>query len=667
MSSHAPVSLPLFVTSLTEAAGDALCLCASLRGAGGLTVLVDLRAWPPRLAEHHGGALNAARSRGGEWLVHAYAGDAPPYAWRLRTYAAVDAEAPRGDEGEPIPAPDLTEVLAHLEGASRDLEATRGNAVEDVAYLGDHAILLPRQVGLAGRRHPWIHRDGAWVEERSLPAFSKDPSEVRERCSLHTVALADGGDVLVWDGFCFEQEGRRGFARTFEHRIDAPWWHPWSPVPAGSDGFFYLEGGMSLAEIHRGGAPRRLHLPGVHLRRAVPGPDGTIVLLKMDGGAMIYDPREETIAAIPPDLLETGDRVELLWWSSSGFLVSFARRDGELRAASRADLDALPREHASAVVERESAPRKRPASAALQDGRSASRPRLCAHGARDLIVTASERELHAHTVDEPLWGLTWEHEIVAVAADGRRVIVLDASGRLHALRPESGMPAGAVGTGSSPRSLAVAAGGLIAVLDAGGVYLDDSLRKLPFELPLAAAFDGDGRRLLVTGERRRAALIVPEAGTVEPLPPPPEEVHAVAWTGKDRWIALGERSLLRFDLAARAWEVAEATQVGDHVARSPSGALLAVAVGKGSVHVVDAETLAFKTAVNYPDTYSSSEDPLAVTGLAFLDEERLVVGLTRNNANILRLGGGAQRLDTFPGAPDDRWILIYDGDFLCAG
>src|SRR5262249_31711871 len=129
-----------------------------------------------------------------------------------------------------------------------------------LCFVGERAVLVPRHVGLGERCFPWIERDGAWVEDRSVPPFTKSAEKSRDRCVARGVRLGDGSDVLLWNGWCLEPH-REGFARTFEHRLDVPWWTTWEPAPVGPDGFFYLDANSRLFEARRGGEPPRAHLP----------------------------------------------------------------------------------------------------------------------------------------------------------------------------------------------------------------------------------------------------------------------------------------------------------------------------------------------------------------------------------------------------------------------
>jgi hypothetical protein len=644
---------------------DGTELVFNSRGARGpATGVLDLAVTPPGMAmEQSAGTLDASRSRSGRWILHQYVGPKPPYAWRLRVRARASDERPEREEPVPLPVPDVTEVLPHLDcEVARRIEQEETRALDGAVFVGERPLIVPRHMGFGGRHHPFVLRDGAWVEERSLPAYTKSPAELLERCAVHVALLGDGGDVLVWDGAGFEHDGR-GFARTFERPIDMGWTSASRPVPAGADGFFYVGETMKLTEVHRGAGRLKVHLPELHVWRMWPGPSGTLVLRASSGAVLLYDPREEAFAEIPQEMVPPD--ATLAAWSEGGFLVVLDRdRPDRLAGVAHADLDALPRKHVCPEARRARVPMR----AALRGGWPVSRPLLAADSASRTVVTAHAGVIEAHRGDVPAWRVELSAEVVAVAADAKHVSALDAEGVLHGLGTADGARIGAVTLGRSPRSLSASSTGRLAVLDAGGVHLLDEAgaRKLPFEAPLAASFDGAGRRLVVTGERRRAALIT-RKGAVDTLPEPPEEVHAIAWMGGNTWLALGERSLLRLDAGKRAWRKLSDEETGDHLALSPGGTRIAQGVAKGAVHFVAADTMELIRSMTYPDSFQDDE-PLAVTGLAFLGETEAVVGLTGGNANILDLENGtAVRLDPFPGHAHRRWVFIYDGQFLVAG
>jgi hypothetical protein len=673
MSKLAPFVLPLrHFPHLVASSGTELLFSMNRVGdRPACTAVVRLDRWPPRVFEHvpSESTLHAARSPSGRWLLHFSPGGAHAKQWRLRTYARGNDKHPFSDIPVPLPPPDLTEMLPHLDEARRHIESAHTQAIESLAFLGERAVLVPRHVGVGARQWPLLRYDGGWVEARDLPPFTKAPSAASERCPMHTVRLADGGDLLIWDGHCFEWE-KKGFVRTIEHRIEAPWWLPWAPVPSGRDGFFYM-GNHQLFEVHRGAKPPREHLEGISIYAMSAGPSGTLLLKLSAGGVMLYDPADDALIEIPPELLPPDKEIRFVWWSDAGYLVACEGiQQYALHAVPKAELDRLPRKRASAEAKHRQTPRVRAPAAALSGAWSASRSLVAVEAASGMIASVMGDQLLAHSADDPRWRWKAEDDIVAVAAAGGHFLALDAAGLVHTLDPATGERLAAEEVAPRPRSLCASPAGAYAVLSAGGLHLvhGDSLRLLSVTAPLAASFDGAGARLFVVGEGRRAAMVEVEDGTIEAYPPPPEEVHALAWTGGSTWFGLGERSLLRFDAGERKWSVALEGAPGDHLVSAPGGARIALSKGPSSADVLDVDTLKVLANVTYPDTYQNAKEPLQIKGLAFLDDERLCVGLTRGNANLLSIGKKqALRLDPLPGQPKDRWVFIYDGAILIAG
>jgi hypothetical protein len=668
----APFTLPIFLPHLAGRAGSELLLSASSGPSRtARTMVLDVAEWPPRITEHAGyeSTLDAARSPSGRWLLHVNLSLEAPRIYRLRTYARGADTHPAADDPTPFPMPHLGEVLAHMDEVSQRIESAHTYAIESLHFAGERALLVPRHVGLGDYRYPWIERDGGWVEERGVPPFTKSAAKSSERCVVRGVRLGDGSDVLLWDGWSFEV-GERGLARTFEHRIEAPWWHHWEPVPAGSDGFFYLDTNCRLGEIRRGGAPPRKHVPEMPIDAMGPGPNGTVLLQPTAGGVLLYDPGDASLAEVPADMLPPDKHRDFVAWCEPGLLVACQGLDPRrLFAVAREDLEALPRKSIAAVVKAR-APKIRGAADAVEGPWAASRPRVALDRASGIVAVADERVVRAHAIDAPAWQWKSKGAIVAVAAAEGVIAALTKSGRLVRLDARTGKNLGAIELGSYPRSLAGSTAGAWAVLRMGGVHLvrGDEASKLPFEAPLAASFDGDGGRLLLTGERRRAAIVTVATGALDALPEPPEEVHAVAWEGGDTWLALSEKSILRLDAAARTWTHARGGSPGNHLACSPGGALVAAGLSRSGAEVLRAGSLEPVTSVSYPDTFQNTEDPLRVVGLAFLDDRQLVVGLTRGNGNILVIRPpSAMRLDPPPGQVADRWVFVYGGKILVAG
>ncbi|EYF00516.1 Hypothetical protein CAP_0498 [Chondromyces apiculatus DSM 436] len=670
------VALPLRYPSLVGRSGAELVFSSSssLNSNARATLVADLRSWPPELMEHAlpGCLLGAARSRSGRWLLHGYVGEEAPHTFFLRTYANGSASLPEREEPEPVPPPAWEEAFRPYDDVARGIERAHVNTVDGVAYLGERAVLLPRFAGVGDRCYPYLQHGDDWVEERSVPPYRRPEGDRLAKCTMRTVALADGSDVLLWDGHCLEWDGRR-FVSTFEHRVRAPWWSSWTPVPAGRDGFFYVDEGSALREVHRGGAPPREHLKGMSISELGPGPDGTLLVHSGDTVAL-YDPLDDALVRVPVKALPPRGGICFVAWSDAGFLVvgHQAHARTTLHMVPAEVLAKVKRKRASGAAKQVSvAVAERPASTALAGSFAVSRPRVAAEPGESIVVVADGPTVRAHRNDAPLWRNTGEAEVVALGVGDGRVAVIDAEGRLRALEVRTGAPVlgeAVVSVGAAPRSLAVSASGLWAVLTATAIWIVGvgAPAELPFEAPLAAAFDGVGRRLLVTGEQRRAALVMPAEGTVELLPEPPEEVHAVAWIEGDTWFALGQRAVLRFDAAVRAWDVVHTGMPGDALVRSPDGAHVAM-VSSSRAEVFEVAPFRAVSLVTYPASYQQEGMPLRVSGAAFLYGGVLAVGLTGGNGNLLRIGTQiAQALDLFPGMPALRWVFVFGGSILIA-
>jgi hypothetical protein len=69
----------------------------------------------------------------------------------------------------------------------------------------------------------------------------------------------------------------------------------------------------------------------------------------------------------------------------------------------------------------------------------------------------------------------------------------------------------------------------------------------------------------------------------------------------------------------------------------------------------------------YPEAYSDPpEQSIEVTGLAYLDNERLVVTLTHGRANICT-STGVLKVDPFDDEENARWVFVYGGAIMVAG
>lgn len=644
------VSTGLAVPSLIAGAGGELVFTQTDRSA-----FVDARTWPPRVTARDYYAGHAARAPSGRWLVHGSPDPGVKTTWWLREYASVTAAMHEREEPEPVPERDLAVFAAGLEETSRRIELAHVQRIESLHCCGDAAIAVPRHVGFGERRHPYVRRRDGWREETALPPFTK--TEHPARCPAACTRLSDGTDVLIWDGGVFAWDGD-AFVRLFEHRLALPWFQRWEPVPARDGGLFSLDG-KALVELRRDGEVRA-HLPGVSLSGVVAGPRGT--LIASAGGPQLYDPADDSIAALPEELI--GKRGEIVGFTDDGALVVLDRRGYQLHPIAASDLAALPRRRASeepVIVP--------PPPVPARDGLgAASRATVAAAGER--IVLAHGRELRVHTEDAATSRLELALPIVAVALVGDRMAALDVSGLAHVLGEPPSI-ARAIALDGTPRALiATPAGELVALLSERVCRIDPvAFQRTAIELAgaLAAAADPDDDTLLFACEDRRLAYWRDRA--LVDLPPSAEQIVGVAALGNHRFACAGERNLFVLDLDHGELDALYQTCGAPFVAASATRLAWCASPRLVSCGELHGDALGNIVQCAYPSTFSEPEDaPLAVRGLAFATDDRLVVALDHGRGNILDYAReAALKLDPHPGDARSRWVFVFAGKMLVAG
>jgi hypothetical protein len=142
-----------------------------------------------------------------------------------------------------------------------------------------------------------------------------------------TVPLADGADLLLWDGDGYEwRDGR--FELTFPMAArngESQWTH----VPAGEDGLFYLAG-RRLFEAHRG-QPPVAHAPGwENIMYLFSGPQGSVIVCEGDNEdgdvAKLYFPLEGSFIHIEPGLFDDNEYGFVYWNKPNDrFLVLYGK------------------------------------------------------------------------------------------------------------------------------------------------------------------------------------------------------------------------------------------------------------------------------------------------------------------------------------------------------
>jgi hypothetical protein len=312
------------------------------------------------------------------------------------------------------------------------------------------------------------------------------------------------------------------------------------------------------------------------------------------------------------------------------------------------------------------APPKDPAPT-LDGPWSTSRPRVAARQRH--VAIAVGRTLRGHDVDTPKWRQTLPAELIAVVAHPEGFASLDATGQLRVHHASDGHVTREEHVIAAPRSLAASRTGTLAVLGSGGVVViqSDKTSAVDFDAPLSASFDDRGT-LLLTGERRRAVLVDALYGSLvqHELPAPPGDVRAVAARNDGTWLALADRWLYTLDPRTGTWSPSDREHLGPHVAVSPDG--LRYAVTSSKTHVLLGRYGSDETvSLSYPEAYSEpSDQQIEVTGLAYLDNERLAVTLTHGRANICT-GTGVLKVDPFNDEKNARWVFVYNGAIMMAG
>jgi hypothetical protein len=168
----------------------------------------------------------------------------------LRWYPSIAATAPDAEEPVPVPARDLAPLIAQLPDVERRIATRDTSRVEALHACGELAIAVPRLIGVGGVHHPYVLRDGRWAEDRSIPAFLKtDPAA---RCPSQCVRLADGTDLLVWDGHVLVARGDR-FEPWCERRFELASFLHRELVASPDGGIVAVDAQIRLVEILPGG------------------------------------------------------------------------------------------------------------------------------------------------------------------------------------------------------------------------------------------------------------------------------------------------------------------------------------------------------------------------------------------------------------------------------
>ena len=586
-------------------------------------VFVDAHRWPPQLVEHACRIAAATRLPDGQWVcVLRRAGE-----WRICWFADIRATSPARSEPPPVPAD--------------------GEADEPIVRL--HAF-AGRLLAIAKDGALWLRDDAGWSVHQSLRGDSID--------SLRNTTI-DGKPALEWD------------AEVYDAQLE--------PLDIGDCADLIAVGGRQLA-VHDGRLVDYARdepvpvLPDHDVTGIEPGPGHSVLVsfsrvdprgTHYDNG--LFDAHANTVTMLPED--KVGQFPEIVTFTDAHDIVLFDEDgvDDEDRCAlwrySAAEIAALP--HVP-IAQLAVPPRHR---LEMFDAiGAASRPIVATSG--NAIAIALGTTLRFHTVDAPLAVHEIGHPVVAIASTGARFGALDTNGVLHTFDRDGSWLASRPAV-ERPRSLATSGATWIAIGEAR-IAMIEGERTQTLELAggLAAAVDPDGGEILFACEGRR--LVYWTRGELRDLPPPVEQIVALAPLGKRQFACAGENELYELDLAQGELMRINRQLLRPFVATYPDKSYLAAVLDSGAVEVGGwtggGIVAALPTSdVRYSGYLTPADTDVTVHGLAFMDDGRLVIALDEGRGNIFdRETGAALKLDPQPGDPPSRWMFFCGGKLLIA-
>lgn len=264
------------------------------------TLVLDLGRWPPK---HHRRKTEFLfcmdRDHAGRWLFIS------------RTGAGKEVSPPRGRLLRDL-RKDPEQVLP--------LEEKGTEIGIDDGYLIDGRMVLVPDLGKfkpGDLLHAWMQDGQTFRHAPGLPPHRVKKSSFGNEWFVNDIArLADGTEILIWDGQGYEWDGKK-FHLTFPLGLtDA--YDDCSAIPAGEDGFYYLHK-RRLFEVHRGQKPVRHGPKWSNILAMQPGPEGGLLL--REGGndhadlGKLYFPEDKTFIHLELELLGDQDLYTLLCWS----------------------------------------------------------------------------------------------------------------------------------------------------------------------------------------------------------------------------------------------------------------------------------------------------------------------------------------------------------------
>jgi hypothetical protein len=294
------------------------------------TVIVDFSSWPLQLhVRPQEFAWSADHDRDNRWLLVSRAGPEnlkAPVRGRLLTDLRAE--------------PDL---VVKVEDNGAEVKVNDGFLVAGrIVLIPDPSSYKPETKLTA-----WIQDGKSMRPAPGLPPHQVRKSKFGNDWIVRGVArLADGADVLVWDGEGYEWDGHR-FQQTFPLGLTDPY-DRLSAVPAGEDGFFFISA-RKFYEVHRGEKPVRHGPMWENIMAALPGPAAGL-LIKEGGNpdddiGKLYFPADKTFIHIAKELLGDQDLYDFLCWSKGANRI-IASDGASLYAVPVETILALPRYHA---------------------------------------------------------------------------------------------------------------------------------------------------------------------------------------------------------------------------------------------------------------------------------------------------------------------------------
>jgi hypothetical protein len=291
------------------------------------TIVLDVSQWPPPFhVRPQEFAWRADCDRNHRWLLVSRVGLGKPVN-PIRGRVLTDLRK------EP-------ELILHVEDNGTEVK------VNDGFLVSGRVVLIP---------DPSPCKPGteltSWMQEgeRMRPASGLPPHRVRkgrvgnEWIVRDVARLADGSEVLIWDGDGYEWDGSQ-FHLTFPLGLADPY-TKLSAIPVGDDGFYFLSA-RKLFEVHRGAKPIRHGPQWDNVMALLPGPQGGL-LLKEGGNpdgdiGKLYFPADQTFIHIEPELLGDQDLYDFLCWSRGANRI-IASDGANLYAVPVETVLALPR------------------------------------------------------------------------------------------------------------------------------------------------------------------------------------------------------------------------------------------------------------------------------------------------------------------------------------